>query len=224
MAVLALISAVGIGAIVFAFFATTPADRVHLPGIRQLHDLITGAGACESGAYPPGAQYRYEKCADSTTPVGWPRCSTVTSSVDSSQAPAGYQADVEQAIGQLSRATGLHLVPVAGRGNVAISWDPSLYHPSPGTEGEAGVTNFEVTTGLSGTRATSADVRLSSHLVPGSAAHIGEEPVLLHELGHAAGLAHYTGAVVMNPVDRGFSSYQPGDRAGLAALYHPAAC
>jgi hypothetical protein len=28
----------------------------------------------------------------------------------------------------------------------------------------------------------------------------------------------------MNPFDRGFTSYQAGDLAGLAALYHPATC
>jgi predicted Zn-dependent protease len=86
------------------------------------------------------------------------------------------------------------------------------------------VTTFETLTDLSGTRAGSADVRVSSHLTAGTAPQVGEEPVLLHELGHAVGLGHYNGSVVMNPLDRGFATYQPGDRAGLAALYRPASC
>jgi predicted Zn-dependent protease len=86
------------------------------------------------------------------------------------------------------------------------------------------VTAFETTTDLSGTRASTAHIRISSHLVAGSANGVGEEPVLLHELGHAMGLDHFNGPVVMSPLDRGYSSYQPGDLAGLAALYHPASC
>ena len=42
--------------------------------------------------------------------------------------------------------------------------------------------------------------------------------VLLHELGHAMGLAHTTGAEVMNPYDQGYANYQSGDRAGLSRL------
>jgi hypothetical protein len=224
MAVLALIVAAGIGVIAYAVVAPAPARGVSLPGIRQLHDLISGPDACGSGAYPPAAQYRYEKCTDSASPVGWRRCSTVSYSVDPSDAPAGYQTDVEQVMGELAGATGLRLVRVAGHGDVMISWDPSLYYPQPGTEGEAGVTTFETVTDLSGTRAASAAIRVSSHLQAGTAPQVGEEPVLLHELGHAAGLGHYNGAVVMNPLDRGFTTYQPGDRAGLTALYHPASC
>jgi hypothetical protein len=221
---LALIVAAGIGVITYAVVAPAPAGSVNLPGIRQLHDLITGPAACGSGAYRPGARYRYEKCTDSKSPVGWRRCSKVSYSVDASDAPSGYQTDVERVISELAGATGLRLVRVAGHGDVTISWDPSLYYPQPGTEGEAGVTTFETVTDLSGTRAASANIRVSSHLQAGTAPLVGEEPVLLHELGHAAGLGHYAGPVVMNPLDRGFVTYQPGDRAGLAALYRPASC
>jgi predicted Zn-dependent protease len=65
---------------------------------------------------------------------------------------------------------------------------------------------------------------MSSHLQAGSVPGLAEKPVLLHELGHAVGLGHYNGTVVMNPLDSGFAAYQPGDLAGLTALYHPSSC
>jgi hypothetical protein len=45
-------------------------------------------------------------------------------------------------------------------------------------------------------------------------------PTLLHELGHAVGLAHWSGAPaqIMNPGLQSFTDYQAGDRNGLAAL------
>jgi hypothetical protein len=42
---------------------------------------------------------------------------------------------------------------------------------------------------------------------------VGEEPVLLHEPGHAVGLAHFDGPTVMNPLDRGYPTFRPGDVA-----------
>jgi predicted Zn-dependent protease len=148
----------------------------------------------------------------------------VTYSLDPANAPYGYVQDVDQAINNLEAATGLHLARTSDAADITIAWDAVLYYPRPGTSGEAGETNFLTTTDLFGTHVSSASIRLSSHLTVGRAPGIGEEPVLLHELGHAVGLGHYNGPVVMNPLDRGYTDYQPGDLAGLAALYQPASC
>jgi hypothetical protein len=193
-----------------------------LTGCGSIRSMIVSS--CSARAYPPGAQYAFERCSSSKDPVGWPRCSKVTYSVDPAAASLGYLPDLQQAIGQLSVATGLRLVRVDQSPNISISWDPSLYAPAPGTSGEGGVTDYRVAAAVSGARATSAAIRVSSHLRPGSSPGLGVKPVLLHELGHAVGLGHYDGAVVMDPLDRGFSAYQPGDRAGLRALYHPDTC
>ena len=156
--------------------------------------------------------------------MGW-ACGKVTYSVDPASAPTGYTArDLDRALTQLHQATGLRLVRVTGPADIPISWDPTLYDPLPGTSGEAGVTDIRIVGDQSGLHLTMAVVRISSHLAAGTAVRVGEEPILLHELGHAVGLGHYQGAVVMNPLDRGFSAYQQGDLAGLAVLYRPGSC
>jgi hypothetical protein len=148
----------------------------------------------------------------------------VTYRIDGAMAPSGYLTDVQRAISALAAATGLHLVSVSGSADLRISWDAALFNPVPGSTGEAGVTDFKTVSGLSGAHVTSAVIRISAHLTGGERPGVGEEPVLLHELGHAVGLGHYPGAVVMNPLDHGFTRYQTGDVAGLDALYHPASC
>jgi hypothetical protein len=206
-----------------AFFrpATSGQSTLRLPNLGQAFET---AGKCRAGAYPPGAQYAFERCISGRSPVGWPRCAKVTYSVDGARAPAGYRPDVQQAMATLAAATGLHLLPATHAADIRISWDPSLYNPVPGSSGEAGETDFRTASGLSGVHVESATVRISSHLATGASPGLGEIPVLLHELGHAVGLAHQSGPVVMNPVDRGFTNYQPGDLAGFTALYRPASC
>jgi hypothetical protein len=210
--------------VVYAAFFHSAASRqstLRLPNFGQVFETT---GTCNAGVYPPGASYAFERCVSGRTPVGWPRCSPVTYSVDAAAAPAGYGPDVRQAIAALGAATGLRLSPATHDANIRISWDPSLYNPVPGSSGEAGETDYRTTSGLSGVHVESATVHISSHLATGASPGLGEVPVLLHELGHAVGLAHHDGAVVMNPFDRGFTHYQPGDLAGLATLYRPASC
>jgi hypothetical protein len=185
---------------------------------------VQASGSCSSSSYPAGAEYTFERCTSSGDPVTWARCSTLTYSVDPAGAPPGYLADVRKAIDELNVATGLRLTQRSGTAFISIAWDPSMYNPRPGAAGEAGVTRYQVVSDPFGAHFLKVSIRISSHLEAGPARRAGEEPVLLHELGHAVGLGHNPAEVVMNPVDQGFTSYQAGDLAGLKALYHPASC
>lgn len=95
--------------------------------------------------------------------------------------------------------------------------------PAGSEHDKAGLTDLRSRSDNLGASWDGAEIRISTRLSSG-AGFDGELPVLLHELGHAVGLAHFTGPVVMNPVDSGFASYQSGDLEGLARLYDPASC
>jgi hypothetical protein len=222
-----LIGLVAVAAVLGAAYAvlmrTSPGAHSEL-GLPNVEHVFQSIEPCGSNVYPPGAQYRFQRCTSSGTPLAWPRCSKVTYRLNPARAPGGYLTDVRQALRQLAAATQLRLVPTTGSADITISWDPTLYDPVPGTTGEAGETDYRTVTGLSGPHVSRATIRISSHLSPAGVAGVGEEPVLLHELGHAVGLAHDSAPVVMNPIDHGFHTYQPGDLAGLMALYDPASC
>ncbi len=144
--------------------------------------------------------------------------------VHPASAPDTWQHDTDGALSQVAGATGLHFKSIAsGKADITISWTTALLMAGGGDADKAGVTGVTFSSSPAGSSLTSADIEISTHLAGGSGRN-GELPVLLHELGHAVGLGHYDGPEVMNPVDQGYASYQPGDIAGLAALYQPDSC
>ena len=178
--------------------------------------------SCSSFKYPHGAQYRFEGCSGDQ-PVRWGHCATLAVAVDPSNGPAGWSSDVDNALHQLSRATGLRFSTASGSGNINIGWDRTLVLRGGGHLDKAGITSFALQYGLSSVTFSSATIRISS-MLSGGAGLRGELPVLLHELGHAVGLGHFLGPEVMNPVVQGFNSYQAGDLAGLSSLYGGTPC
>lgn len=182
-----------------------------------------GPASCASTVYPVGAQYRFEQCWHGQ-PVTWPRCAALTVAVNPANAPSSWQADVSGALRELSQATGLRFrSTVRGSGDITVEWTSTLLAPAGSTHDKAGLTYFVSRSTLQGAQIATANIEVSTSLTGGGGPR-GELPVLLHELGHAVGLGHYAGPVVMHPVDQGYSSYQSGDLAGLAKLYDPASC
>jgi hypothetical protein len=179
--------------------------------------------ACPAGTYPADAQYRFEECADGA-PVHRERCSALTVEIDPADAPATWRADTADALGQLGRATGLHVETTASTdADVTIAWAATLPAGGPDGADAAGVTHVGFRSGPGGASMTAAHIWIKAGVTAGETPG-GEVPVLLHELGHAVGMGHYPGPDVMDPVDQGYGAYQPGDAAGLAALYQPLSC
>jgi Matrixin len=179
--------------------------------------------SCPSSVYPAGAEYRFERC-QAGQGLGWDRCSTLTVAINPANAPTTWREDTDNALGQLARATGLHFRSIgSGKADISLSWTAALLMAGGADSDKAGQTMVTFSSSAGGSRLTAADIEISNHLT-GDAGLSAEIPVLLHELGHAVGLGHFSGREVMNPVDQGFANYQPGDSAGLAALYRPDTC
>lgn len=175
-------------------------------------------GEQTSGAASPG--YAFEVVNAAGTPARWDPCDTIDYAVVSTGAPTGWQADVTDDIDQVAAATGITFADegtfdsasdVPSDATLTISWVPSLDSADP-----LGVTNYWYYEAAGyEPQIMSAQIELLQGLQAGAD---GEQPVLLHELGHAMGLAQSAGNEVMDPADEGYTTFQSGDLAGLGVL------
>jgi hypothetical protein len=164
--------------------------------------------------------YSFEVRNSAGTPARWNPCEAIHYAVVVAGAPAGWNSDVSNDIAQVSRATGISFVydgafastaAVPASSKVTISWVHSL----SGGDLVGLTTYWYYNTPAYPPQLVQAQVQLLSSLVGGSGSN-GEQPVLLHELGHTMGLGHTPStAEVMNPVDQGHATYQAGDLNGL---------
>ncbi|HET6916273.1 MAG TPA: hypothetical protein VFH56_09320 [Acidimicrobiales bacterium] len=165
--------------------------------------------------------YAYEVTNGAGQPARWNPCDALHYAVVSSGAPTGWQNDVTNDINQVSAATGISFVndgtysstsAVPSSSKIVLSWVPSLSSSGGDTIGLT--TYWYYNTSGFVPQMASAQIQLLTSLKAGGG-YSGEQPVLLHELGHAMGLAHVNAAEVMNPVDQGYGSYMGGDLNGL---------
>ncbi|HVA74651.1 MAG TPA: hypothetical protein VNF71_08800, partial [Acidimicrobiales bacterium] len=163
--------------------------------------------------------YTFEATNSAGAPIRWNPAEPITYAVADAGAPAGWSIDVNSAIAAAHAATGLtfastgvyaEVSQIPSSVKVTVSWVSTL------TTGDGvGLSTYWYYL-LSGytPQIVSAKVQLLSRLPAGGGS--GEEPVLPHELGHAMRLGHASGAPeIMNPVDSGLATYQPGDLNGL---------
>ena len=212
---------------------------IGLDGIHARHGSGPSAPVSESGSYrflahQPG---RGE-------PVTYDPCRPIHVVVNDRIAPAGADELLDEALSEVTGATGLTFVrdgrtdelprrdrPLRDPGRYAPGWSPVVVGwTTPGAEpGLSGRVvglggSSRVVDEMSGrwsyvTGAISLDTPALSGILsrPDGAAEV--RAILMHELGHVVGLAHVDDAYeVMYAHDVGVTSFGPGDLTGLAAL------
>jgi hypothetical protein len=196
-------------------------------------------------AAPTGtsSSYRFQlHQTDRVTPVTWSPCRPIHYVVRPLYAPPHGAEMIDDAFTQLSLATGLKFIdegtteegPVEDRPSyqkdlygdrwapVLVTWATPAEVPDFGVEfaGEAGgapaYAEDRSLTYVSGTVAL--DARTFAGLVQSARGRVLAKSVILHEIGHLAGLAHVNDPrQVMSPRGKA-ATYQPGDLAGLSLL------
>lgn len=183
-------------------------------------------------------------------PARWDPCTPIAYVVNYTNAPAGAQADVEQAIARLSSASGLRFVSKGLSSERAMrnrgayqpeaygrSWAPVLIAWAPPgqtdllTDAKAEAVTVPIAvdsaSGTGGASLVSAEVVLNANrqLAVGFGPGPSEGEVLMHELGHVVGLGHVSSQQdAMYPSVRGIAAYGAGDLAGFAAVGRSAGC
>lgn len=196
-------------------------------------NVLSGTQAAATSGTPANAtSFAYGTLNDDGTPVTWGTCAPIDVVVNLAGAPEGALADVQDALAQISAASGLSFtyaglsdaVPTADWGKTATGWAPVLVAwvtPDSGLldAATAGRTTNVFTEG----RYVSGLVLFNTSLDAGRAAGFGQAgsrgAIYLHEFAHLAGLGHVEDAgQVMHPNVPFAGELEAGDLAGLATL------
>ena len=176
-------------------------------------------------------------------PARWNPCATIRYAVNLSAAPPSWQTDLNNAIAQVSKATGISFTAVGTTTAIpSVNQPPSgvdaiigwvLPSQAPKLDGGDGTVGYGGGYYLISTAGTPEMVggyvaingqgvgTGSGQVRPGGGVGETEVELLLHELGHMMGLNHVTNPVEVmypdiNPQSQG--RYEAGDLAGLSDL------
>jgi hypothetical protein len=225
---------------VAATVAAAPAARLHLPSAAdfsspdRLIAAVRGGPVVEhQDATARAADYTFFATTAAGTPVRWDSCAPIHYQVNTTYATRGALADVQAAVGQVARASGLRFVYDGPSPQIPTSrWDQDPHHPvlvawasptqtdliKPGVSGNGGA-------GRVGDRYVTGSVVLNSDqntlFAPVGGAGQTRVNLLEHELGHVVGLGHaqHPGQVMFGEISADTpDGFAAGDRAGLAQL------
>jgi hypothetical protein len=200
--------------------------------------LTTACGSRRPPAPPYDPDFAFLSAPRS--PEGWNPCVPVTWAIDEYDEPslgalegATWQSVVSGAVAQLASATGIEFIETL---NYQLAPGGSFATRPPGVD--IGITFQpldEDTGGLGGPTESRGQFIVAGGVEINSNAYWDvpdATDTVLHELGHAMGLAHPVGEppafdpknTVMDPAETIFSSYQLGDLCGLYEIVWHAAC
>ncbi|QGG93738.1 S-layer homology domain-containing protein [Actinomarinicola tropica] len=194
-------------------------------------EAITFVYRDTTGAKAPNPHYAFYGRGADGEPWKWNGCVPIYYFVDYAGAHANATRVLPEAIRRLQRDSGLTFVQVGTpeEANLGIVWrSPSQDQVLRDNPGVAGYAGFDTVSDGRRVRIAVAGVVINSSYGASSQDFGGRNSLgtlLLHELGHAVGLAHVqSDSQVMYPFVTPHANYQAGDRNGLAQLGPRAAC
>ena len=195
-----------------------------VPAVLPPNVPLTGVGGP-----PPTQPYAFSRVT-SAGPLRWNPCQTIRYTVNLGGYDPSARAMINEAVERLQAATGLPLIPAGD----------TTFTPTSATPTQSGAASGDIVIALSDSAHTDlvpgsivgmTNISYTSVIIKASVvvdmgdvasrpewSSTGAGPVLLHELGHAVGLAHVGDATqVMNATatSSGPTSYGAGDLTGL---------
>jgi hypothetical protein len=195
-----------------------------------------GASVRAPASFAPGGRatsYKFSDTDVAGAPARWRSCAAIPVVIDTAGAPAGVVTEVRTALAQIDAASGLRFA-VTATVNRTLNTYTSDNPASPVVIGfPSGLSGVFADASIAGLTSTAVDhatnsitggtVAFNADLLgsytPGATGADPRSALLLHELGHLAGLDHVAdNTQIMFPYTGYARTFGAGDLAGLRAL------